>query len=106
LKLGIIIYSNDSETVWNAFRLGVYSRKENDEVKVFLLAKGVECESLDTDKFKVTEQMRFFVDNGGKILACGSCLKIRQSGGSEMCPLSTMKDLYEIIKWADKVVTF
>ncbi|MFH2068331.1 MAG: DsrE family protein [Candidatus Omnitrophota bacterium] len=106
MKLGIIIYSNDSETVWNAFRLGVYSRKENDEVKVFLLGKGVECESLDTDKFKVTEQMRSFVDNGGKILACGSCLKIRQSNGSETCPLSTMKDLYELVKESDRLLTF
>jgi len=47
MKLGIVIYSNDPETVWNAFRLGVFSLKEKDTVKVFLLAKGVECESLD-----------------------------------------------------------
>jgi uncharacterized protein involved in oxidation of intracellular sulfur len=66
----------------------------------------VECESLDTDKFKVTEQMQSFVDGSGKILACGTCLKIRQMGGSEMCPLSTMKDLYEIVKESDKIVTF
>jgi hypothetical protein len=25
---------------------------------------------------------------------------------SEMCPISTMKDMYEIIKGSDKVVTF
>lgn len=106
MKIGIVVYSCDSETVWNAFRFGNFALKEKDEVKVFLLAKGVECEVLDTDKFKVTEQMRSFVDNGGKIFACGMCLKIRQSEGSNMCPLSTMKDLYEIIKWADKVVTF
>jgi uncharacterized protein involved in oxidation of intracellular sulfur len=77
-----------------------------EEVKVFLLAKGVECESLDTDKFKVTEQMQTLVDNGGEIFACGMCLKIRQSEGSEVCPLSTMNDLYEIVKNNDKVVTF
>ena len=106
MKMGIIIYSNDSETVWNAFRLGNFALKEDDEVNVFLLAKGVECESLDTDQFKVTEQMRSFVDEGGKILACGTCLKIRGSEGSEMCPLSTMKDLYEIVKECDRVVTF
>ena len=104
--MGIIIYSNNSETVWNAFRLGNFALKEDDEVNVFLLAKGVECESLDTDQFKVTEQMRSFVDEGGKILACGTCLKIRGSEGSEMCPLSTMKDLYEIVKECDRVVTF
>jgi len=105
MKLGIVIYSNDTETVWNAFRLGLFSLKEKDKVKVFLLAKGVECESLDTDNFKVTEQMQLFVDNGGEILACGTCLKIRNSKGSEMCPLSTMKDLYELIRESDKIIT-
>lgn len=105
MKLGIIIYSTDSETVWNAFRLGVFALKDGDAVKVFLLAKGVECETLDTEKFKVTEQMQAFVDAGGKILACGICLKIRNSEGSELCPLSTMKDLHEIIKGSDKVVS-
>ena len=65
MKIGIVIYSNDAETVWNAFRYGNYALGEGDEVKAFLLAKGVECESIDTDEFKVTEQMRTFVDNGG-----------------------------------------
>ena len=106
MKIGVVIYSDDSETVWNAFRFGNFALNEGDTVKVFLLAKGVECESLDTDKFVVTEQMKTFVDGGGEMFACGACLKIRQSGGSEMCPLSTMKDLYEIITSCDRVVTF
>ena len=105
MKLGIVIYSSDSETVWNAFRLGVFSLKEKDTVKVFLLAKGVECESLNTEKFNVSQQMQTFVDNGGEILACGTCLKIRNSEGSEMCPLSTMSDLYNLIKESDKVIS-
>lgn len=105
MKLGIIIYSNDPETVWNAFRLGVFSLKEKDTVKIFLLAKGVECESLDTDKFKVSEQMQTFVDNDGEILACGTCLKIRNSQGSEICPLSSMNDLYQLIKESDKIIS-
>lgn len=106
MKLGIVIYSYDSETVWNAFRLGNFALQEGDKVNVFLLAKGVECEDLDTDNFVVTEQMQTFVDTGGEILACGICLKIRLSEGSEMCPLSTLKDLYELIKSSDKVITF
>ncbi len=106
MKLGLVIYSNDSETVWNAFRFGNFALSQKDEVKAFLLGKGVEAEALDTEKFKVTEQMKNFVDNGGKIFACGSCLKIRQSEGSETCPLSTMKDLYEIVKDSDKIVTY
>ncbi|MCF7709301.1 MAG: DsrE family protein [Verrucomicrobia bacterium] len=106
MKIGIVIYSTDAETVWNGFRLGVFSLKEGDHVKVFLMAKGVECENLDTEQFKVTEVMQSFVDAGGKILACGTCLKLRHSNGSELCPLSTMKDLYDLVKESDKIVTF
>ena len=106
MKIGVVIYSNDSETVWNAVRFGNYALNQKDEVKVFLLGKGVEAESLDTDKFKVTEQMKAFANGGGKIFACGTCLKIRNSEGSETCPLSTMKDLYNIIKDCEKILTF
>jgi len=42
MKTGIIISSNDPETVWNAFRFANLSIKKGDEVKIFLLGKGVE----------------------------------------------------------------
>lgn len=106
MKLGIVIYSNDPETAWNAFRLGNFSLKKADDVKIFLLGKGVECESSDTEKFHVTGLMKAFVESGGEILACGTCLKFRQSEGSEMCPISTMEDLYKMISESDKVLTF
>jgi uncharacterized protein involved in oxidation of intracellular sulfur len=107
MKLGIVIYSDHPETVWNAFRLGVFSIKEHkDEVKIFLMARGVECESLDTDDMNVTGMMQEYVDNGGKILACGTCLKLRGAPGSEMCPMSAMEDLHSLIEESDKVVTF
>lgn len=106
MKIGIVIYSTDAETVWNAFRLGVFSLQQGDQVKVFLMAKGVECENLDTSNFNVTEQMQSLVDGGGEILACGTCLKLRHSEGSELCPLSTMKDLYDMVKYSDRIVSF
>lgn len=106
MKIGIVIYSTDAETVWNGFHFGVFALKQGDQVKAFLMAKGVECEKLNTEQFTVTEQMQAFVDNGGRILACGTCLKLRHSEGSELCPLSTMKDLYDIIRESDRVVSF
>ena len=106
MKITLIVYSTDPETVWNAFRFGAFALKQGDSVSTFLLAKGVEAESLDTDKFKVTEQMKGFVDEGGEILACGTCLTIRNSQGTELCPMSTMKDLYELVKSSDKVLSF
>lgn len=106
MQLGIVIHSTDAETVWNAFRLAVFSLGKGEKVKVFLLAKGVEAEKLETDKFKVREQMQAFADAGGDILACGTCLTLRHEEGSELCPLSTMEDLYEIVRDSDRLLTF
>ena len=106
MKLGLIIYSNVSETVWNAFRLANFALQQGDTVNVFLIGTGVECESLDTDTFNITEQIRGFADNGGSIQACGSCLKIRESEGSATCPLSTLQNCYDIIATSDRVLTF
>jgi len=106
MRLGVVIYSDDSETVWNALRVANFALSQGDEVEVFLLAKGVELEHLDNAVFKVMEQAVNFKKSGGKILACGTCLKLRKSEGTEMCPLSTMKDLYQLINGCDKVITF
>lgn len=106
MKIGLVIHSNDAESVWNAFRLAVFARKQGDEVRVFLLGKGVEAEGLDTAQFKVTEQMTRFAEAGGVILACGTCLKPRRSEGSALCPLSTLEDLYRLIAESDRVLTF
>lgn len=106
MKIAIIISTNDSETSWNAFRFANFCLTKKDETKVFLMGKGVEAEQLNTEKFNVTEQMEKFVGSGGEILACGTCLKVRNSNGTELCPLSTMADLYDMVHEADRVVNF
>ena len=106
MKIGIVIYSNDAETVWNAFRFGNYAVKEGDSVATFLIGKGVESETLDTDTFDITEQMRSFIAGGGTISACETCLTIHHLGGSELCPISTLADLHSLVKESDKIVTF
>ena len=106
MKIGIIVYANDSETVWNAFRFGNFTLAMGDEVRVFLLGKGVEIESLDTDTFDVAQQVQTLVSNGGKMFACGTCLELRQLKISCRHKVSTLKDMYEIVKKSDKVVSF
>lgn len=106
MKIGVIISSNDAETSWNALRYANFALGQKDEVKVFLTGKGVEYQSISTDKFNTVEQAEKFMQGCGKILACGTCIKSRNQEGSEMCPINTMKDMYEIIKDSDKVVTF
>ena len=49
--------------------------------------------------------MEMVVKAGGRFLACGTCLKIRNSEGTEVCPLSTLKDHYEIVRDSDRLVT-
>ena len=105
-NLAIVIYSNDAETVWNAFRLASFALSQKDTVKIFLLGKGVDAENLSSEKFDVKKSMETFVASGGEILACGTCLKIRNKEGSVLCPLSTMADLYAIIKQSEKIITF
>ncbi len=106
MKIGIVISSNDAETCWNALRYGNFSLDQDDEVKVFFMGKGVEYQKISTDKFNTVEQADKFLKSGGKIYACGSCIKSRAQDGSEMCPISTMKDMYDIVSESDKVVTF
>lgn len=106
MKLGVIIYSTDAEVVNNAFRLANFSLKLGDQVKVFLLASGVEYESLNSEKFNIIELAQKLLDEGGEILACGTCLNLRKKDSTELCPLSTIKDLYELVRDCDKTVTF
>ena len=106
MKIGVIISSNDAETCWNALRYANFSIGQKDEVKVFFMGKGVEYQKIGTDKFNTIDQAEKFLKSGGKVYACGTCIKSREQEATEMCPISTMKELYEIIKDSDKVVTF
>lgn len=106
MKIGVIISSNDAETCWNALRYANFALGQKDEVKVFLTGKGVEYQKISTEKFNTIEQAEKFLQGGGKILACGTCIKSRNQKGTEMCPTNTMKDMYEIIKESDRVITF
>jgi len=106
MKFGIIIGTNEAEVVWNAFRFGNTSLKANHEVKAFLINKGVEIEDIKDEKYNVKEQTDLFIENKGQILACGTCLKSRKKEGSDVCPISTMKDLLNLVEKSDKVLTF
>lgn len=75
-------------------------------MKVFLLADGVELDGISGPKFDVQEQAESSLEAGGQILACETCPTLRNSQGSVLFPLSTMKDLYMLIREAYSVVTF
>jgi len=101
----MIITRTDPEAVFNALRLALYSLQQGDEVRIFLSGQGVEIDRISDPKFDVRGQAQKVLDAGGRFFACGTCLKLRDSGGSEICPLSTLKDHYEIVRDSDRLVT-
>lgn len=106
MKLGIILETKELEKAWNAFRFAITAKKNGHEVKVFLMGEAVECEGLTHEKYNVDAQMKTYIEVGGEILACGTCLKSRNMGATDVCPISTMVDCVNMVEWADKTVTF
>ena len=105
MKLGMVITQTDPETVFNALRLALYSLQQGDTVRIFLSGKGVDIDKIDDPRFDVKGHAQKILDAGGQFLACGTCLKLRNSEGSDICPLSTLKEHYEIVRDSDRLVT-
>lgn len=106
MKIGIVLGTNEHEVAWNAFRFGVIALASGHEVKLFLMNSAVEVESIEDEKYDVGGQIASFMEHGGEILACGTCIKSRQRGESDVCPISTMKDLLKLVEESDKILTF
>lgn len=103
-RIGIVLETSDPERAWNAFRLGITAVENGHSVSVFLLGAGVEAEDIDDDQFDVRDRMETFTDAGGELLACGTCLEMREDE-SDVCPISTMTDLLDIVTESDRVLT-
>lgn len=106
MKIGIIIETNEPEKAWNGVRFGNAALIKGHEVKIFLMSAGVEIESITHEKFNAKKQIDDFTKNGGIVYACGSCIKSRGQGETEVCPISTMNDCVEVVEWSERLVTF
>jgi uncharacterized protein involved in oxidation of intracellular sulfur len=105
MKLAIILNSNEPETAWNALRLGNTALGAGHEVSIFLIGGGVELEGIKSEKFNVAELLGNLAISKASLLACGTCLKLRQLE-SRVFAVSTMPELVQLIADSDKVVTF
>jgi len=105
-SIGIVIYSNDAETVWNALRFANFSKNQGDAVGIFLLGKGVELDNLVKIDKDIKEQTDDFLKSGGTILGCGTCLQRRNIDDPQICKLSSMQDLYDLVRKNKIVLTF
>jgi len=105
-SIGIIIYSDNTETVWNALRFANFSVNKGDTVNIFLLGKGVELDNLAKTDENIKEQTELFLNNKGVILGCGTCLKSRNNNDPKICKFSSMSDLYDLVRKNKIVMTF
>lgn len=104
--MGIIISSGDAETVWNALRLGIAAQSKGDTVVIFVISKAVDVFIKDTSKFDIPKTTLQFVSKGGDIYTCATCAAMRHTENVQMCTITSIYDLYEIVKRSKKVVTF
>ncbi len=105
-SIGIVIYSNDVETVWNAMRLANFSKNQGDTVQIFLLGKGVEVDKLVNENADLKQQVDSFLEKGGSIMGCGTCLKSRKNNEPQVCTFSSLADLYSLLRKNKIVLTF
>ncbi len=105
MQLGLIVETNDPERIWNGFRLANTALDAGDTVEVFLLGGGVEAPDVDHEKFNPGGIIRKYLNEGGTLSACGSCLDSRDLDGGDRRPRATMSDCHKLIETADKVIT-
>jgi len=105
MQLGLVVETNDPERIWNGFRLANTALDAGHSVEVFLLGDGVEAPDLSHEKFNPSGVMRKFLNGGGTLLACGTCLDSRGLDESDLRPRGTMDDCLAIVEGADNVLT-
>ena len=66
----------------------------------------MELENLIKESKDIDEQVELFLKDGSSIMGCGTCLKSRNNNEPQTCKLSSLKDLYELIRKNNIVLTF
>lgn len=106
MQINLIIETNDAEIIWNALRLGTTALDAGHDVETFLLGDGVEAPDVTTEKYNPPGLLRKYLNDGGDLEACGTCMDSRNIDAGELRPRSTMDELLRIVEEGDRVLTF
>lgn len=102
-----MLSTTQAETNWNALRLANLALKKGDEVSIFLLGEAVEYEAGNSEKYNIKQQVGTFLQSDkAKLLACGTCMKLRQKESTQTCPMGGLEDFYSLVATSDKLLTF
>lgn len=107
MKLSIILSTKHAEINWNALRLANLAVRKGDEVSLFLLGEAVEYEQGSNEKYNIRQQIDTFLQSHkAKIVACGTCMKLRHQESTQTCPMGGLEDFYSLVATSDKLLTF
>lgn len=107
MKLTVVLSTTHAETNWNALRLANLALKKGDKVSIFLLGEAVEYDVGNSEKYNIKQQVDTFIQSDkAKIVACGTCMKLRHQESTQTCPMGGLEDFYSLIATSDKVLTF
>ena len=103
-----------ADETFNAVRLAVaLSRRDDAEVKVFLMGDAVTCavagQKTPDGYYTLDRMLEGFLRHGGQIACCGTCLDARGLTEEHLidnAPRSTMEQLAAWTVEADDVLTF
>ena len=103
-----------SDETFNAVRLAVaLARRDDAEVKVFLMGDAVTCavagQRTPDGYYALDRMLKGFARHGGAIACCGTCMDARgltKEHLIEEAPRSTMDELAAWTVEADEVLTF
>lgn len=107
MKLTIVLSTTQAETNWNALRLANLALKKGDEVSIFLLGEAVKYETGNSERYNIREQVDTFIQSDkAKIVACGTCMKLRHQTSTQTCPMGGLEDFYSLVATSDRLLTF
>jgi len=103
-----------TERSYNALRLaGSLSRREGEEVKIFLLGDASSCAKKDQKVpqgyYNVEVMLRAVSRRGGEIGVCGTCMDARGITDAELADGThrcTLEQLADWTQWAERSLVF
>lgn len=117
--MNILIVINDApyggEKAYNAFRLANQLGKDHEtaEVRVFLLADGVNCaisnQSTPNGYYNIERMMNLALKKGAIVKICGSCAEARGLKSVQLIEGSELSTMAQLADWtvtSDRVVVF
>jgi uncharacterized protein involved in oxidation of intracellular sulfur len=103
-----------TERSYNAVRLaGSLAKREGEQVRVFLLGDAASCakrgQKVPKGYYNLETMLAAVSLHKGEIAVCGSCMDARGIGEHDLaegCRRSSLEELAEWTRWADRVIVF